>query len=276
MRKRYGATVLGVLLLMVLLAGAFTVPIIINHIYDSRTLGQVNQQEINLSTYEFTYQSFEEKLRTIGRAISEGTNTELIEISQNISEGQSVSNAELVQKAAREVDLLLNDIMGLNISIQEDGLYERRLFTIWGQSADNAENMLSGINVYKLSFGVITADKKEVVLSLYMDAEFYKIYAFALENTSADSGSFFIDLKARISEMLCEYWELEQDYMLTQREEYTGNEMVYWDSDNNWSGYGEDILVYEDGVSLYLLSELIVMKYGTSITAGVFPFTYMY
>lgn len=291
MIKKYGATVLGMLLLIVLLVGAFVVPGIINRVYDSRILGQINMQEVSLSTYELTYDSFEEKLHTIGRAISEGSTINLIELSEDMSSEQTLSDEELTEVVRQEVDILLNQYLGMDISISSDELWLRRLFTVFGNSSGNTENILSGIQVYRLNYVVNAGtDKDGVILSLFMDTEFHKIYAFALENGSYYFAEPFMYRQEEISDILVDYWEIEQKHTLYNNNDeaaYWENsqksntvadveETTYWENGDNWGAYADKILVFEDGVQISLRRELTVGKYGTSMNIGMDPFVYSY
>lgn len=250
-RRSYITTVVTGLLIACLLAAAFGAPVIINAVYDARMQGQVNSREVRLNTYELAYEHFAEKLYALGGMLQNGMAVENIRLLED--EG-SLPGSELTALASQEVEVLLNQGLGMNIHFTEDNLRLRKLCTVLGRDTVNGENMLSGVRFYKLiydlgeqteeEYGGITnsiaqTDVASGQLTLYLDAEFYKLYAFTLENVSQEQ------LQATAEQAL----ELEklgtkaEKVLRQEQENITQLFLEYWGA----GAYYDIDLVYDTG-----------------------------
>lgn len=154
----------GILFVCILFILAMIFPKYYCRIYDSRTLNQVTATDVQLQTYEASYDSFQEKLHAIARAyhkngILRAVPMSDLEIGPDQSELTNIANKEL--KTMKEHHIL------------EKKLKSSKRYTIYSE-AD-----LRGISCWVL---VYATTKKEI--TIYLDEEFHNIFFLKIKNTS--------------------------------------------------------------------------------------------
>ena len=276
-KKRVCWGLLCVAFICLLLAAAFWVPEIIARLQDKRILNQVNTQSVELNTYKLSYQSFAEKLHTIGLAISEGMVVDTIQL---IEDGSEVSDEDLTEYARQEVEELLNGRLGMDIQIPLGTLEGRELYSVFSRNAGESENLLSGIQFYKLTYnlsGYYGYD--HMILALYMDAEFHKLYAFCMDSLTAQVvsyDSFFSEETTDImvendlssTYLLIDYWGLTEGYAVGV--ESIGYEK--WEATKKNGGlWSEDCIIFkEDAAQISTIQEIYWDYENWYVREGIF------
>lgn len=139
-----------VLLVLIMAAGAFLAPRVINNLYDKGTLGQIEYMDMNMSTYEVAYSDFGEKLEAIGTMADEGAEFFLLRINES---PDAVSDEELTEAVKREIGKLTKangllyregwwtDLTTQNLTLREkDTIYVQR--SMGGEEGKTLQNML--------------------------------------------------------------------------------------------------------------------------------------
>lgn len=290
-------TVLSVLLLAVLLFGAFYVPGLINSFYDKRTMGQINTKKLEFDLYEPAYASFEEKLHVIGMAVEDGAVLELIEIAKEQSEydmgtwktgelaetaieeyGGSMEYGELAEESVRrEIELLIKEGLKIELDMDRFCLKSSKLYTVFGSGKDSG-NVLSGIQVYELLYvpeiliepGLTATDSGHYAgLVLYVDAQFHKIYAFMIQETMGFTDFDYSYIEESGTRVLLDYWGIGKKYPVDSlTEEYQDR----WKADGNWCGLSYENLFFGENAQLALWKEVYSYKPEKIIRIGMHPF----
>lgn len=274
-RKHWGWGLLYIALVGMLLAGAFYVPEILTRLQDRHTLGQVNTQLVELNTYKLSYENFGEKLHTIARAVAEGT---IIDTIQLIEDSSAVSNEELTEFAMQEVEELLNARLGMNICLSLEDLESRELYSIFSRNTGGSENLVSGIQFYKLTYDLSEAyGGPNMYLVLYLDAEFHKLYAFCVDTMAAQVATEFgvfateeakYALREReeyLTNALLDYWELTEDYRVSIQ-----SYDAYGAAEKVGGLWGEDYVIFEeDSSQITIIREVYWQRENCYIWNGI-------
>lgn len=261
-KRNYMAVILCSLLTVVLLLVAFGTPSFVNSIYDTRMLGQINTRKVAFNTYELAYEHFPEKLHAIG-----GMSDMVLENVRIIEESSSVSNEELTEIALREVQRLLNDGLGANVHFTEENLYLRKLCTVLGRDHANGENVL-GARFYKLIYELGTdKDSEDIIyydaeggvmttLTLYLDEEHHKLYAFVLENATWNQLGQVTERGLSVVPLL-DYWEVEDYYEVVYLENTVSES---WNENKRYHMElsGDTMFFGGDSAQLSLWSEMLL------------------
>lgn len=179
MRKEYKSrirqtvyTVLGILFVGVLFFVARIVPEYYCRIYDKSTLDKVSSIDINVNTFETSYESFIEKIYALARA-NAGKNglravrMNEIGIEMDRSELTEIANAELAK-------LSENKVLSKKIKLKEKQMSLCERYTIY---ETNEADSLQGISCCKLGY-----ESKNRSVTMYLDEEYHKIYYLEVQN----------------------------------------------------------------------------------------------
>lgn len=163
-------TLLGILFVGALFCLAVTFPTYYSILYDKNTLNKINYTDIKINTYETSYETFPEKIRSFAQAYTENGKIHAIRIS---GPENWMGKQELTAIANRELETIRNNSMTRAIQDEEIKLKEKKLsaferYTIY---QTQGEDDLQGISFWKLIYKMA---KKTV--TLYLDEEFHKIY----------------------------------------------------------------------------------------------------
>lgn len=213
-KKSVLSVTLSIFLLFGLLLGALQIPQIITNLQDKRLLEQVSEKKLAISTYKPAYESIYDKIYAMASAVSEGLTIDSLLVSTEsrtdhiyvnsmkteewgetvvgkpytgehfVDNGEksgeenseeTLSNAKLTEYVSAEVDKLIVDKLGIPVSISEEQLRQKDLFVLYAGLEVDGENLLSGIQIYRLLY-----TGKNFELFLCIDSEFYSIYAYTL------------------------------------------------------------------------------------------------
>lgn len=159
-------TAFGILCVGVMFCLALVFPGYYYQHYDNNTLNQVTYTDINVNTYEASYDSFGEKLRAIARVFSEKKGLQAVRMDEI---GFEMSPADLTKIVNKELKKL-NEYHVLDHVVKLKRkhmiLYER--YILYGQSG---EENFKGISFWKLVY-----NNKKRKMTFYLDEEFQKIY----------------------------------------------------------------------------------------------------
>ena len=270
-------TVLCIVMLLVLLAGAFYVPEVLNRIYDNRILEQVNTKKLDFELYELKYTSFEEKVHAIGMAVANGEKLELLELAQKndeeeVSVWQNLNFSE--EEFNKEIELLLQDGMQIELDLEQIVLSGCKLYTILG-TGESSDSVLTGIQVYELSYipkFCMDTDLTEEELKyfeclrLYVDAEFYKIYAFGMSDLGKWADFSLREAGCDEENIMDEYWGIDCKM----------SKLIYedaWDTDTSWGKmYGFQLFFREVDGYIYVWRGGETGKRANVIYMGMQPF----
>lgn len=184
-------TAIGVMCVVVLFAAAMWFPGYYSRLYDERTLDQAVFTDINMSTYETSYDCFMKKLYAIAKAWNQGTlsavRTDELEL--------SMDKGQLAKIARKEMKKLTNlGLMNTDQKLRSKNLTRCERYTIYASS--DSSNM-KGISCWKLVF-----ENAKKSTTIFFDEEYHKIYyaeyAHRRENSkhsgttigSAETGDF--------------------------------------------------------------------------------------
>lgn len=191
---------LCILLVAILMVGAFLTPKMLSNLYDRGTLMQIAYTDMDLSTYAVAYTDFPEKIKALARQKSAGNRLAALTIEEpegKMSDKELIElvNAELI-KAASGIEWLFME--GWWCALTEDNLVSRKKSTIYSQGWENAQDM-APFSIWTLTFEVTDKQKEGKVadangkenyvaknqfatdsLIVCMDADFYQIYAIAI------------------------------------------------------------------------------------------------
>ncbi len=178
-RKQIFLTVMGIAFTIFLFLFAMYFPGYLNAFFDEKTLDNVTRRNLNLKTYELSYNSFYEKLHAIARCKKEELHVVAVQETEAKQEREKIT--KIIQ---REIALLSQEsnIMFHNITLKPSNFVSCETFTLY--SSGDTER-LKGITYWKIMY-----QKKKETFLFYMDEEYHKIYA--LEVTRKESG--LIDL----------------------------------------------------------------------------------
>lgn len=177
-KKKIGqmlCTILGILCVGAMFCLALVFPGYYYEHYDKNTLNQVTYTDINVNTYEASYDSFGEKLRAIARVFSEKKGLQAVRMDEI---GFEMSRADLTKIVNQELKKLKeHHVLDRSIQFKKKHLILYERYILYGQSG--AENF-KGISFWKLVF-----ENKKRKMTFYLDEEFQKIYN--LEHVQKDS-----------------------------------------------------------------------------------------
>lgn len=265
-------TAFSVVFLTGLLCSAFYMPKLLNRFYDSRTLGQIHTKKLEFDLYEPAYASFEEKLHAIGMALADGAELELIELMGESDDAE----AFIEERVKQEVELFLGKGLQIEVDMDEFQMSSCKLYTVFG-SGRNSGNVLSGVQVYELRYSPkeLTGDSVEELekryfnnLLLYVDTEFYKIYAFSMQETTNSIEFSYQHLEENGTQIILDYWGVGKTYeVLTLTEEYRDR----WKVNGEWYGTSEECLTFGDNAQLVLRKEGYTSKVENVVRMGMQP-----
>ncbi len=167
-------TITGIVFTIVLFLFAMYFPKYLNAFFDEKTLNNVTRRNLNLKTYEISYNSFYEKLHAIARCKKEELHVVAVQEAEAKKEKEKIT--KIIQ---REIDLLSqgSNFMFRNITLKPSNFVSCETFTLY--SSGDTER-LKGITYWKILY-----KKKKETFLFYMDEEYHKIYA--LEVTRKES-----------------------------------------------------------------------------------------
>ncbi len=159
-------TAFGVIGVMVLFAAAMWFPEYYSRLYDDRTLDQAEFTDINMSTYETSYDCFMEKLYAIAKAWNENTmlsavRTDELELTMDKSQF-----TKIVRKEMKELFKL--GLLREEYKPKSKNLARCERYTIY---ASKDASGMKGISCWKLVF-----EQSKKSMTVYLDEEYHKIY----------------------------------------------------------------------------------------------------
>lgn len=242
-------TAAGIIFVVLLFLLAMYFPKYLNAFFDQKTLNKVTQRNLNLKTYELTYDSFYEKLYAIARCKKEELHVVPVQ-----NRGMRQEKEKLTRIVQKEINLLSveGNIMLNDVKLKMANFSSCETFTLY--SSSDTER-LKGITYWKIVYR-----KKGDKIILYMDEEYHKIYALKVmrkENNisyqvseqvpqyqklgyqeSVGAFSVLHELSEYYTDFLTRYYALEKN-------EFYPLEIM------DMMGYGGDIL-FQDGSVLRL------------------------
>lgn len=245
-------TILGILCVCSLFFLAVLFPNYYCHFYDSNTLHQITVTENKISTYETSYDSFEEKLHAIARAYSKNSTLRAVpmsdlEITPDQSELTAIANEEL--KKMKE-----NNIIREKITLKEKKLTTAERYTIY--SKDDLPGFSCWLLVYKM---------KKRTFTLYIDEEFHTIYFFNIQKTDLPNTKNNISIDSSLS-----YSSADDQHKIRQKMFYAWWQgmIQYYNLDvnhlslmtENTKLYGE--IQFEDSFQIMLFEQWSYDEYG--------------
>ena len=158
-------TAFVVMCVYVLFDAAMWFPGYYSRLYDERTLDQAVFTDINMSTYETSYDCFMRKLYAIAKAWNQGTlsavRTDELEL--------SMDKGQLAKIARKEMKKLTNlGLMNTDQKLRSKNLTRCERYTIYASS--DSSNM-KGISCWKLVF-----ENAKKSTTIFFDEEYHKIY----------------------------------------------------------------------------------------------------
>ncbi len=165
-------TISGILCVCLLFLFALLFPKYYYQLYDNKTFNQIATTDIQLRTYETSYDSFEEKLHALAKAYMKSNNLRAVpihdlEIGLNRNELTDIANEQLKQ-------LKKYHILEQNMTLKEKKLKTWERYTIYSNQD------LQGFSCWLL---IYVTSKKEI--TLYLDEEFHKIFYLKIRDKSA-------------------------------------------------------------------------------------------
>lgn len=203
-------TAFGILCVGVMFCLALVFPGYYYQHYDNNTLNQVTYTDINVNTYEASYDSFGEKLRAIARVFSEKKGLQAVRMDEI---GFEMSPADLTKIVNKELKKL-NEYHVLDHVVKLKRkhmiLYER--YILYGQSG---EENFKGISFWKLVY-----NNKKRKMTFYLDEEFQKIYFLEYVQKDAKeskggkqyTGVATYDMYGEKTQMFYNWWDGIVDY----------------------------------------------------------------
>lgn len=281
MRKRNKAGIVcSIFVLTVFLVAAFYAPGVISRFYDSHTLEQLHTRELDLTTYQVAYGSFEEKLYAIGSALEEGGELLLSEpVEVQLPDIGDLTPQRILEEADK---LLLQELqLGYNVSSTFRVVDTKRIEVACRNRL--GEELLPESQVYLVTCRCteISVDKVKdypklyyVIphVSLWVDAEFGKLYGLYLANAPISSLKMekeVWDVDSR--EILADYWGLGQKFQLVN------GESAVFDSETEKiyeTVWGEKMIFMEQDSCLRVYMETVTDKQNFSLRLGMPPFIY--
>lgn len=245
-------TILGIFCVCSLFFLAVLFPNYYCHFYDSKTLQQITVTENKISTYETSYDSFEEKLHAIARAYGKNSTPRAVpmsdlEITPDQSELTAIANEEL--KKMKE-----NSILQEKITLKEKRLTTSERYTIY--SKDDLLGFSCWLLVYKT---------KKRAITLYLDEEFHNIYFLNIQNIDLTNDKNIISSNSSVN-----FSYADKQYKMRQKLFYAWWEgmIQYYNLDVNHlilmtestKLYGE--IQFEDSFQIMLFEQWSYDEYG--------------
>lgn len=203
-------TAFGIMCVGVMFCLALVFPGYYYQHYDNNTLNQVTYTDINVNTYEASYDSFGEKLRAIARVFSEKKGLQAVRMDEI---GFEMSRADLTKIVNKELKKL-NEYHVLDhvVKLKKKHmiLYER--YILYGQSG---EENFKGISFWKLVY-----NNKKRKMTFYLDEEFQKIYYLEYvkkdskesKKSGQDTEAAIYDMYGEKTHMFYNWWDGIVDY----------------------------------------------------------------
>lgn len=237
-------TITGIAFTIVLFLFAMYLPKYLNAFFDQKTLNHVTQRNLNLKTYELSYNSFYDKLHAIARCKKEELHVVPVQETGIVKEKEKLT--KIVQK---EINLLSQDgnIMLNGVKLKPSNFVSCETFTLY--SSGDTERM-KGITYWKILY-----QKKRETFLFYLDEEYHKIYALEVARKEDSIISIFEGglgtVKvgyADVEDNLMRLWELS-GYYLNSLLRYHGLDLT------SFSPWGADMVstgefVFQDGFPL--------------------------
>ena len=237
-------TITGIVFTIVLFLFAMYLPKYLNAFLDQKTLNHVTQRNLNLKTYELSYNSFYDKLHAIARCKKEELHVVPVQETGIVKEKEKLT--KIVQK---EINLLSQDgnIMLNGVKLKPSNFVSCETFTLY--SSGDTERM-KGITYWKILY-----QKKRETFLFYLDEEYHKIYALEVARKEDSIISIFEGglgtVKvgyADVEDNLMRLWELS-GYYLNSLLRYHGLDLT------SFSPWGADMVsagefVFQDGFPL--------------------------
>lgn len=165
-------TALGILCVILLFGLAVIFPKYYCRFYDNNTLNKVAFTDVNVDTYETSYDSFAEKLYAMAQAHEKNPPLRAVLMNEL---GMSLSAAELTNIANKEMKTLYRiKALKEKLTLKAKRLTLTERYTIYGN------NTLLGINCWKLTY---ETSKRKIIL--YLDEEFHKILFLQVSYTNS-------------------------------------------------------------------------------------------
>lgn len=159
-------TVLGIFFIIGLFGAAMVFPGYYSRFYDQNTLNHISFSDVNVTTYEASYNSFVEKLHAIARAWQENTGMRAIRTNEL---EETANRTELTRIVKKELDKLYKlAVLDKQMNPKEKRLVHCERYTIYETKESGG---MKGISLWKL---VYETSKRTV--SFYLDEEYHKIY----------------------------------------------------------------------------------------------------
>lgn len=281
------------LLVVILTVGAFLAPKLINNLYDAGTLMQITYVDMELSPYAVAYVNFEDKMKAIARASTAEDYFMTLPADEKDEKISDADLVEAVNREMKEaVDgMSVLFFEGWWGELTEESLVSREKNTLYmqprGSGADNGpyqeaapipfwtltfeltetqmeeemENRGVVVYVSKEEREAIEKERKTAMRNMYatdrltvcLDADFYKIYAVAVEGNIEKiwdmyGGLYLPDLFRVVPEGVLTDAKVEQTYGFS---EYNDLQMFVTDQIiegfvEYWEIRPEDKALYED------------------------------
>lgn len=159
-------TITGIILVIVLFGAAMIFPGYYSQLYDQNKLNRVSFTDVNVNTYEASYNSFVEKLHAIARAWSGGG--ELRAVRTNELE-ETADRAELTRTVNKELQNLFDlTILNKKIKPKEKRLVQCERYTIYETKETGG---MKGISLWKMVY-----ENSKRKITVLLDEEYHKIY----------------------------------------------------------------------------------------------------
>lgn len=247
--KRAGIVCGNILLVGCLLMAAFFVPEWFVKMQDESSLGQEKAKKLEMNAYELTYHNFAEKLYLIADSEAQGAPMQVVQMPDS-----EVTDEELTEYVEHEIDILLEPILDVSLSVKSEELKERKLYMLYSSMPGEISNAFAGIYVYKLTYVIEGFGYDNMELTFMLDSEFYKLYGFHINTLLSDTS--LVSLSKMNTQLvnakeggldevlsldrLIEYWELEENYDL---EEVKGEKEQFWvEKKFGWGRFACDYL----------------------------------
>lgn len=235
-------TILGILLVAALFCLAIAFPTYYSMLYDKNTLNKLNYKDIVVNTYETSYETFPDKLRSFARVYGEEGKIHAIRIGKPEI---WMDKQELTEIANRELEVMKNNgmltsILSENIALKAKKLSVCERYTIY---KTQSEDDLQGISFWKLVY-----KKPKKTITLYLDEEFHKVYYLDImfkqkldPKTSSTHGTSYSDSNNQIDTIFYDWWNGIYHYYGIDAYELQSstNIVASWTMIQNLEGYIE-------------------------------------
>ncbi len=159
-------TVMGIFFIIALFGAAMVFPGYYSRFYDQNTLNHTSFSDVNVTTYETSYNSFVEKLHAIARAWQEDTGMRAVRTNEL---EETANRTELTRIVKKELDKLYKlAVLEKEMNPKEKRLVQWERYTIYETKESGG---MKGISLWKL---VYETSKRTV--TIYLDEEYHKIY----------------------------------------------------------------------------------------------------